>query len=82
MSFLMTPHREIEIRYAYDIRTNEYWAHFDLPERPRQQPGFQRFVDTNLSTPLEPGKHRVHGPIESEVLAQAKSMIDAYLGEE
>lgn len=82
MSPSTTLHRGIEIRYAYDIKTDDYWAHFDLPEKPRKQPGFQRFVATDLSTPIKPGKHHIHGPIESEVLAQARSTIDAYLDQE
>ncbi|WIG56154.1 MAG: hypothetical protein OJF61_001942 [Rhodanobacteraceae bacterium] len=82
MSPSTTTHRGIEIRYDYDIKTDVYWAHFDLPEKPRKQATFQSRVDVMLSNPIEPGKHHVDGPIESEVLAQARSTIDAYLGEE
>jgi len=82
MSPSTTSHRGIEIKYAYEIKTDVYWAHFDLPEKPRKQATFQRTVNIMLSNPIEPGKHHVDGPIESEVLAQAKSMIDAYLDTE
>lgn len=81
MSPSTTLHRGIEIRYAYDIKTDDYWAHFDLPEKLHKRSGFQRAVAIDLPTPIEPGKHHVHGPIESEVLRQAQSMIDDYLGE-
>lgn len=49
-------HRGIEIRYAYDIKTDDYRAHFVLPERRRKQLGFQRGVSANLSRPIEPGE--------------------------
>jgi len=75
-------HRNIEIRYGYDIVTDSYRAHFDLPEDRRRQPEFQRVVHTNLSKTIEPGKRHVDGQSESEVLTQARSVIDDYLGEE
>jgi len=74
-----TVHREIEIRYAYDIATDRYRAHFVLPEVRRKPVGFQRAVFASLSKTVEPGKHHVDGQSESEVLARARSLIDDYL---
>lgn len=78
---LKAEHRGIEIRYGYNIATDDWRAHFDLPERQRRT-GFQRNVPNDLSTPIAPGKHYVDGRTESEALARATSAIDSYLDAE
>jgi len=80
MSPSTNEHRGIEIRFGYDIATDGYRAHFVLPEDRRKQLGFQRVVNTDLPMAIEPGKHQVEGRTESEVLDNAHSVIDDYLG--
>lgn len=75
-------HRNIPIRCEYCIRTDSYHAVFDLPEERRKQSGFQRVVRADLPKTGAPGKYEIEGLTESEVLTQAQSMIDDYLGEE
>jgi len=76
-----TEHRGIEIRYGYDITTDNYRANFALPEELRRRPGFQRAIATNPPASTAPGKNHASGDTEGEALAQARSMIDSHLGD-
>lgn len=75
---LRTKHRDIEIRYGYNVATDDWRAHFVLPER-QGHTGFQRTVPTGLSSPIAPGKHHVDGETESEAVTRAIATINGYL---
>lgn len=79
---LTTEHRDIEIRYGYDITTDNWRANFVLPV------GRTMTISLHTTTPIshpprpippDPGKNHAEGDTEGEALARARSMIDSYL---
>jgi len=75
-------HRDIEIRYGYDIREDGYRANFTLPAERQAPVKLQRVVTTGLQQAIHPaGLGHVLGSSEAEVLERAKAAIDRFLGE-
>ena len=81
----MTPkidmYEAIEIRYGYSIQDDLYHAHFELPAGRHVQNSLEN--ESHSSMPVAssmPGKVHIHGPAERELLEQARSQIDTFLG--
>jgi hypothetical protein len=81
----MTPKIEIyeaiEIRFGYSIQDDLHHAHFELPAERHVQKSLEN--ESHSSMPVAsslPGKMHIHGPVESELLDQARSQIDTFLG--
>lgn len=81
----MSPQKEvyenIEIRYGYAISDDQYHAHFELPAERH----YLRDVasEAHSKTPVAqslPGKMHLHAVVESDLLQEARQIIDRFLG--
>lgn len=71
----------IQIRYGYSIQDDLYHAHFELPASRHVLKSLES--ESHSTKPVAsslPGKVHLHGPVEREMLEQARSQIDTFLG--
>ncbi|WP_329743222.1 hypothetical protein [Dyella sp. A6] len=76
---LTEEHRDIEIRYGYDITTDSWRANFVLPAKQTMRVDFHRTGFRKPMSTLDPGKNSVSGATEGEALERARAEIDSYL---
>lgn len=76
----ITEHCGVEIRYGYDIHTDTWVAHINVPQS-RRAGGFQSQVRQNMRRALPPAgeKYSVHGDRAEDVIDAMKDAIDEYL---
>jgi hypothetical protein len=67
-------HKDVQIRYGYDINTDEYVAHAVIPNI--LAPGFPREVRQQLRSTVPGQLHTERGAVLSDVLNRMKSIID------
>jgi len=75
-----TEHCGVEIRYGYDIHTDTWVAHINVPQ-PQRAGGFQSQVRRHSRRTLPPPgeKYSVHGDRSEDVVEAMKDAIDEYL---
>jgi hypothetical protein len=75
-------HREVQIRYGYNVVDDRYYAHFELPEKRLSDSVRNGYSMTFAHTGLVAGKQRpMSANTAEDVLKQVRSTIDSYFGD-
>ena len=78
----ITEHQGVQIRYGYNIVDDQYYAHFDLPDRSSVESTPHSFSKTYTFNGMFPGKQpAITAGTVDEVLKLTRSKIDCYFEE-